>query len=107
MIANASTDHNGMGSVKDAARHLAHDASSDAAELGGDLAVLKDEIVSAVKQAFASARETGGEAYENAVDRTTDAAKRLGDSVTANPLTSIVVAAGVGLLLGLFMLRKH
>ena len=106
MKASAISD-NGVESVKDAARHLAHDASSDATELGGDLAHLKDEIVNAVKQAFASARETGSDACENAVDRTSDAAKRLGDSVTANPLTSIAVAAGVGLLLGLFMLRKH
>ncbi len=98
---------NGVESVKDAARSLARDASSDAAELGGDLGHLKDEIVSAVKQAFASARETGSDACENAVDRTSEVAKKLGDSVTENPLTSIAVAAGVGLLLGLFMFRRH
>ncbi|MGA2499935.1 MAG: hypothetical protein ABSH20_19530 [Tepidisphaeraceae bacterium] len=110
MIAKADKD-NGGESVKEAARHLAHNASADVAELGGDLAHLKDEIVNAVKQAFASAREgardKASDACESALDRSADAAKRLGTTIIDNPLTSVAVAAGVGLILGLFMFRRH
>ncbi len=106
-----SNKGNGMGSVTKAGRHLAHDVGAGASDVGSDFARLKDEIVAAITQAFSSARhgaaDKAAEVYGAARKRGEKAVHSLEHSVASHPLASVSIAAGAGMLLGMFLLRRH
>jgi ElaB/YqjD/DUF883 family membrane-anchored ribosome-binding protein len=82
-------------------------------EVKTDLLQLKEDVMAAVRSAIAAARDgvySGGEkvteAYDAARERGAEAVENVEKSVSRHPLTSIAIAAGVGMLVGLFM-RRH
>jgi len=93
--------------IKDAVRDLAHDAKEGTSEVGSDLNRLKTEVVAAVKEAlnatFGDAKGKASDAYETLREKSSDYAHTVEQTVVRRPLTSLAIAAGVGLLLGLCM----
>ena len=81
------------------------------AEVGSDFARLKDEIIAVISQALTSAghgaKDKATHVYGAARQRGTQAVKGLQGSVAANPLTSLAIAAGVGMLFGMVCRRRR
>jgi len=96
--------------IKDAVRDLAHDAKAGSSDVGSDLNRLKSEVVSAVKEAlsstFGDVQGKASDAYETIRDKSSDYAKNVEKAVLRRPLTSLAIAAGIGLLMG-FCMSRH
>jgi len=61
--------------------------------------------VQSAKDALGNVRDMAGDVYASAKKGATDAAGTFNDTVVRNPWTSVGIAAGAGLLLGLLLAR--
>lgn len=97
----------GVGAVKDDVKSLAHDAA-DAARSG--MTELKQGAHHAVDAAKDKLHRVGEAAHEK-FDEVKQAAEHAGQSlkqvIARNPITSIGVAAGIGMLVGLAFFRPR
>ena len=86
----------GVDTVRTDVSTLAHGAV-DAARSG----------VAELRQGAQNAVNTARDKYEDAKEVTADAAASVKDLITRNPVASVGIAAGVGLLLGLILGRHR
>jgi len=100
--------------VHDVAANSVADIQSHASDLKADLPGYKDEIVSAVSNAYDSSKRTAqramksaGRAYDSARDYTVDGVKSATRAVRSHPVTTVAIAAGVGLLVGAFLMLRR
>lgn len=97
----------GIDALKTDVKNLAHGAA-DAARSG--VAELRQGAHSAVetaKGALDGAKEMAREKFEGARESASDATESLRGVISRNPVASIGVAAGVGLLIGLVLCRPR
>jgi len=98
----------------DVAVNAAADIKGHAEELGSDLSGYKDEIMSAAGSMYQSGKKSakrlvrGAEdIYETARDRTMDGVRSATRQVKSHPVTTVAVAAGIGLLVGAFLMWRR
>lgn len=97
----------GVDALKADVSSLAHGAV-DAARSGvAELRQGAQHAVETAKDKFEGAKDMARERYEGAKDSAADAADSLRHVIARNPLASIGVAAGVGILIGLVMFRPR
>jgi len=98
----------------DVAANAAADIKGHAEDLQSDLSGYRDEIVSAAGSLYKSGRQSakrlarGAEdMYEVARDRTVDTVRSGVRTVKSHPVTTVAVAAGIGLLVGAFLMWRR
>lgn len=74
----------------------------DLRQLREDLQALREDFGKATGNLYEAGRRSVRSAGQDARNTVDKAAKQLSDGVTERPLTSLLVAAGAGLLLGAF-----
>ena len=98
-----------------AAKHKSHnnEFSDDIEQLGEDVGRIKDDLTEAVKDVghaaasgVARAKRGVSEGYDTARDQGKVLVKTLTDQVQERPWTCIAIAAGAGLILGMFLSRR-
>jgi len=99
-----------MKPIKEAMSDLAGDAKQASSDVGHDLARLKNEIVTVVREAlstaFDGAQDKAAGAYDSLKSSSNAAAKSLQKNVVSHPLATLAVACGVGLVIGCLMTRR-
>lgn len=75
--------------------------------VGESLSHHTEDAVGALRARFETAQERLGELYDGARTKVTAGAKHTDRTIRANPYQAIAIAAGVGLLLGVLLGRRH
>jgi len=98
----------------DVAVNAVADIKGHAEDLGSDLSGYKDEIMSAAGKMYKSGKQSAQRLarsaegmYETARDRTMDTVRDGVRTVKSHPVTTVAVAAGVGLLIGAFLMWRR
>jgi len=98
----------------DASVNAVADIKGHAEDLTSDLSGYKDEIMSAAGSMYKSGKKSAqrlmssaGDMYETARDRTMDTVRSGVKTVKSHPVTTVAVAAGIGLLLGAFLMWRR
>lgn len=65
-----------------------------------------EQVRQAVAEAYAEMKSKGGDGFAQAEAKATDAVESVADYASKNPLQSLGIAAGVGMLLGLLFGRR-
>ena len=98
----------------DVAANAAADIKGHAEDLTNDLSGYKDEIMSAAGKMYKSGRKSMGRfakqaehVYDEARDYTVDAVRDGVRTVKSHPVTTVAIAAGVGLLVGAFLMWRR
>ena len=98
----------------DVAANTVADIKGHVESLKDDLPGYKDEIMSAASNLYKSGRKSmsrwANEAehlYDDARDYTMDAVKDGVRTVKSHPVTTVAIAAGVGLLVGAFLMWRR
>ena len=73
--------------------------------LGSDVKTLGNAAVTSANEALQGVRKKGTEVLETGRERVTDARGGLEHYVQSNPLKSLLMAAGAGVLISIFMRR--
>jgi ElaB/YqjD/DUF883 family membrane-anchored ribosome-binding protein len=89
------------GTPGDPAQHL----KGDVQRLRSDVGQVKDDLVTMARDAGEAAQHRLSAVTDTARERSIEAVDSLRHSIADRPLTSIGIAAGVGLLLGLCLRR--
>jgi len=96
-----------------AANHVA-DIQGHAQDLKSNLADRKDEMMSSMGSMYDSGRRSARklargaeEMYDVARDRTLDGVRSASRTVKSHPVTTVAIAAGVGLLVGAFLMWRR
>jgi ElaB/YqjD/DUF883 family membrane-anchored ribosome-binding protein len=111
----SATLNDAIEKTHDTAANAVADIKSHGGDLKKDLSGYKDEIVSAMSSAYDASKKTGaramdnaGRAYETARDYTVDGVKSAARAARSHPVTTVAIAAGLGLLVGaVLMWRRH
>jgi len=82
-----------------------HKVVEDVRGLGSDVKNLGNAAVTSANEALQDVRKKGTEALEHGREKVTDARGGLEHYVQSNPLKSLLMAAGAGALISLFMRR--
>jgi len=81
--------------------------AAEAGKMAGDsVSEHTEEAMTALHARFAQAQERLGTLYQSGRKRVIAGAHRTDESIRANPYQSIVIAAGVGLLVGVLLGRR-
>jgi len=98
----------------DTAANAVAEIKSHANNLKNDLPGYRDEIVSAVGNAYDSSKRTAqramdgaGRAYGTARDYTVDGVKTAARAARSHPVTTVAIAAGIGLLVGAVLMWRR
>ncbi len=82
------------------------DLRSDLDELRKDLQALREDLGSATSSVYQAGRESLNAAGQQARQSADMASQYVRDSVSERPVTSLLVAAGVGVLVGILFRRS-
>jgi len=100
--------------VHDASANVVADIKDRAGDLKSDLPGYKDEIMSAVGNAYDSSKKTAqramkgaGHMYDSARDYTVDGVKSATRAARTHPVTTVAIAAGLGLLIGAILMWRR
>ena len=74
--------------------------------MGDSIAEQSAEAIDALRARFAAAQERFTEAYAGAQKKVIAGAKYTDETIRANPYQSLAIAAGIGLLVGIFLGRR-
>lgn len=85
--------------ASDRLREQAHAVTEDIQEMGG---IARD----AAEEKLERVRENASELCDEGRDKVRQAARSLEQYIAEQPLTSVLIAGGVGLLLGRFWMRR-
>ena len=95
-------------------RQNTHGLREDVGVVAGDLRSMACDTMQAAKSGVAELNDTAHRAMEAAKVRLHDASKvasnaagTITDTIVKNPVTSLAIAAGAGLVIGLLLLRSH
>jgi ElaB/YqjD/DUF883 family membrane-anchored ribosome-binding protein len=95
----------------DVAANAVADIKGHSEDLQSDLSDYKDEIVSAAGSMYRSGKQSAQrlarsaeDMYETARDRTMDTVRSGMRTAKSHPVTTVAIAAGVGLLVGAFLM---
>ena len=98
----------------DVAANAAADIKGHAEDLKDDLSGYKDEIMSAAGGLYRSGRKSMGRLmnqaehmYDEARDYTVDSVRSGVRTVRSHPVTTVAIAAGIGLLVGAFLMWRR
>ena len=72
---------------------------------GGELQEMGERAVETASQTFEDVKDKASELYQEGVDKTRELGQYLSDTIREKPIQSVLIAAGVGLLLGRFRVR--
>lgn len=97
----------GVDALKSDLSNIAHAAADSARSGGAELRQHASEAMGQAKQKLSHANEVVHQTLDCAKETAADASDALKGVVTRHPLTSIAVAAGVGILLGLVLTRSR
>jgi len=100
--------------VHDTAANYAADVKPRVDDLKSDLSGYKDEIVSAVGNAYDASKRTAqramkgaGKAYDYARDHTVEGVRSATKAARSHPVTTVAIAAGLGLLVGAILMWRR
>lgn len=79
---------------------------ADLAMLKDDVARLTDTLSTLVSDGAATARNAAREGVDTARQKATDAADDLSETIEQNPLTAVLVALGIGYVVGALGRRR-
>ena len=98
----------------DVASNAVADIKGHAEDLKDDLPGYKDEIMSAAGNLYKSGRKSVGRfakqaehMYDEARDYTVDSVRNGVRTARSHPVTTVAIAAGVGLLVGAFLMWRR
>lgn len=75
--------------------------------LGSSVTEHTNDAMAALRARYEAAQERMGVLYDSAKRNVTAGAKCTDEAIRANPYQSIAIAAGVGLLVGVLLGRRH
>jgi ElaB/YqjD/DUF883 family membrane-anchored ribosome-binding protein len=76
------------------------------AMMGDAISEQSDEAIEALRSRFVAVQERFNDAYAGARQKVIAGAKCTDETIRANPYQSLAIAAGIGLLVGLFLGRR-
>lgn len=97
----------GVDALKADISGIAHAAADSARSGGAELRQHAHQAVDQAKQKLAHAGEVVHEKLDSAKETAVDASDALKGVISRNPISSIAVAAGVGILIGLVVSRNR
>jgi len=110
----SATLNDAIEKTHDTAANAVAEIQSHSKDLQSDLSGYKDEIVSAVGNAYDSSKkgaqkamDGAGRAYGVARDYTVDGVKSAARAARSHPVTTIAIAAGIGLLVGSVLMWRR
>ena len=72
---------------------------------GGEVQEVGERAVEAARETFDDVKDKASELYQEGVDKTRELGEYLSDTIRQKPIQSVLIAAGVGLLLGRFRVK--
>ena len=72
---------------------------------GGELKEMGERAVDTARETIEDVKDKASELYQEGVDKTRELGEYLTDTIREKPIQSVLIAAGVGLLLGRFRVR--
>jgi len=110
----SATLNDAIEKVHDSAANVAADIKPHMDDLKSDLSGYKDEIVSAVGNAYDASKRTtqramkgAGKAYDYARDHAADGVRSATRAARSHPVTTVAIAAGLGLLIGAILMWRR
>jgi ElaB/YqjD/DUF883 family membrane-anchored ribosome-binding protein len=94
--------HTGAGADRPASERFAEQATAVAKDIQGMGALARD----VAHEGLEELQENASAVYEQGRDKVRGASRTLERFIAEQPLTSVLIAAGVGLFLGRFWMRK-
>jgi ElaB/YqjD/DUF883 family membrane-anchored ribosome-binding protein len=95
----ARTTEHASSSATERVREKAAEAAQNIRDIGGD-------VQNAAREQFDNFRSSAGDYYEQGRDRAMEWEESIESYVQEKPLKALAIAAGVGLLIGLFWRRR-
>jgi ElaB/YqjD/DUF883 family membrane-anchored ribosome-binding protein len=99
------TARDGMGAAADAASKVIHETSSRAAEVAGRVKEAGHQAANYMRDECGHLRQEAHHAYDRARDKAVHWEHSIESRVQRRPLESLLIAAGVGMLIGLLWKR--
>jgi ElaB/YqjD/DUF883 family membrane-anchored ribosome-binding protein len=96
---HAANDHGTMDALKDRVGVM----GATVRDIGE---IVKDAVTEKLTELRDGALDLGAKGKERVVEKVSEAREDLEERIEAKPLTSIFLAAGVGVLLGMFLRRR-
>ena len=72
---------------------------------GSELKEMGERVVDTARETIEDVKDKAGELYQEGVDKTRELGEYFSDTIREKPIQSVLIAAGVGLLLGRFRVR--
>jgi ElaB/YqjD/DUF883 family membrane-anchored ribosome-binding protein len=72
---------------------------------GGDIKEMGERVVDTARETIEDVKDKASDLYQEGVDKTRELGEYLSDTIREKPIQSVLLAAGVGLLLGRFRVR--
>ena len=72
---------------------------------GGDVREMGERAVEAARETLEEVKDKATDLYQEGVDKTRELGEYLTDTIQEKPIQSVLIAAGVGMLLGRFRVR--
>jgi ElaB/YqjD/DUF883 family membrane-anchored ribosome-binding protein len=109
----SATLNDAIDKTHDIASNSAAEAKARVNEMRSELATFKDEILSAVNDAYRASRKSAkkaahevGDWYDSAKDYTVNGVKHASQTAKSHPVGTLAVAVGLGVLVGALLLRR-
>lgn len=110
----SATLNDAIEKVHDTAANVAADIKPRVDDLKSDLSGYKEEIVSAVGNAYDASKrgaqramKGAGKVYDQARDYTVDGVRTAARAARSHPVTTVAIAAGLGLLVGAILMWRR
>lgn len=110
----SATLNDAIEKVHDTAANVAADIKPRVDDLKSDLSGYKEEIVSAVGNAYDASKrgaqramKGAGKVYDQARDYTADGVRTAAQAARSHPVTTVAIAAGLGLLVGAILMWRR
>ena len=72
---------------------------------GSELKEMGEKAVDTARETFEDVKDKATDLYQEGVEKTRELGEYLSDSIREKPIQAVLIAAGVGLLLGRFRVR--
>ena len=72
---------------------------------GGELKEMGERAIDTARETIEDVKDKATDLYQEGIDKTRELGEYLSDTIREKPIQSVLIAAGVGLLLGRFRVR--
>jgi ElaB/YqjD/DUF883 family membrane-anchored ribosome-binding protein len=87
--------------------HASHATGPDAETLRDDLSAMAEIVRKEVRREVERVREAAGDLVDRGREKADEMRESVSERVRERPLTSLLIAGGIGLLLGMYAARRR